>query len=1018
MALLPQLHSPLALFTYSVRGLVTLFIFLSASQAMAEWYTYRFTNGEVVVIGAGDPQRSSPNDTNMSLFTTIKDERRNQPIRGTEANDTLGLPRLFSLTTHPVDGIILFGGPASRKQLQQGSNVRIPIIRSTQNLNDSVHWQSREAIAFYSLVGPSLVLTVVTSDGLHFQSSFNMELGVRDLQKSTAQAHQPFVTDLYLTLPFEVGQRAFIGLSLNTQIDKWTVLISRKMRDFDKVWDNERNSAVFNVHSFADGFFPNLFINRRSNTSSTSRKIDLALVSQNPDRMLTEWESVSTNSSVEEAKPKKPQLPRDSAYGASQQYAKPQPRNTDPSQPAAQEPVSKKTEPQHTSVIPDGFKLERTSLSSGSSHWTLRRIVDGKSVDLYIGPALAEPSLLSLHNNIVQLNGARRKVSIDRFDFEATYKLSEGKEKVPTAKDLPFSEGPADIQDLVDNFLERWNSTTDEFYFNPAEREKIEEMRSVLVKTGSKSIVVLGDSGSGSTALLHEALKAIPSTWDIYSMSASSLVGGTSYRGQLEARIEALKNLARAKPIVLLVEKLSGFYREGSSDGIDPILILGSAINDGKLILVATDTKQAFHTTYGSYPEFKKGLRQFETQPISNADIQLKLRTQVQNLGLPRIKDDVLKGLIELSSKALPQFVEPYRSNEVLRQLAADLPKNERGEFEITEISIDDVKKSLARLTRLKMSLPEVQTYLTGARKKYRSRIVGKDPAYEMLFSQAENAWMGFYSGKGPMIRLLMPGPAGAGKSQRGKAFADAMDLPYLSVSPTMFGTHPSTIINNIAEAIQSDPFTVLMLDELDKFPEEARHTLLELLANDYITISVNIKGKQVVRTVYTRFVSVLVGTNAGEETLKQMMKPGIGFTAFTDSRGSNEPQMSPYEYKDFLRQYLGVYLVDRFPGENSIARIPEPDEGTLRKILLLRVSEKLRESKTSGLISVSVKTDHVKSLVDHVVARSTKEGFGVRDAEGLINQLVNDYWKSQIRNPEKEIRPAWAPMICRDLFK
>lgn len=1002
-------------------GFYFIFGLVYSVRSWGNQYVYEFENGTRVLIGtpspAGAPAESSGEEnkngnSDPKVSYSYISKSKTEPLLmtlGESERDLLGQEKAFLIDQAPVTGILIFG---KRSRLNGGEDVNASVL-VTENFQFDLQGKP-EVLVLCQRYTNGVYFQVITEDGLVYRSLVFDRTGL--VANPNVQLDD-IVRDIRLSGGYIEGDRSYYAISLASAMGDRTI-ISAKSLDPSR---NPLTSVMDHQLLEMDQFYPDLNLLRKSVSGG---RIALAANKKKSDQ---KWVVVPDQGSLSDAV----HLPNGEVQES----------------PSFRVSVANGEESLRAEWFINGFgknlyedtsanktrvRLEEFSLissldQSGQNIYYVKRKSDGRSVPVYVG-FLNEPAVFIDENNELSIRGVPRQVSLEDFDIESTFRLNDNTvEQLNKADD----EGRNHF-DLFEKYFHPWKPLDDTgVYFDAKELDLIVEARNHIKQKKRKSVVLLGEPGVGKSVLVDELLRTLPPTWIIAKLDAASLVSNTKYRGEFETRVEALMTVARTQPVVLLAEGIhtlrnAGSTSEGSSNFFSSLI---NDISNGNIIFVGTDTAEDFQEAFGNNDTLKNVFDTVRVEKSESDNVFSKLRIKADVMGFRGMTDRVLQTLIQTAAKTLPHLNEPGRSSRVLERLGADEEfvrlmqpggKNQLSEGE----QLKYLRTTFEHMSRLKFSKSELVAFLNEAEKKFRMGIVGTDPVYEKLFLQTRIGWSGLYSGKGPMVRMLLTGSAGVGKSERGIIYAKAMGLPSLYVSPTMANgdIDPNSITEKIADTLEKDPFSVIILDEIEKFNPEFRNLLLNLLSNDILTVTINRRGKKSTRRVYTRFASVLATTNAGEEEIeRRFVRPAIGFGG--SNSASSELTMSPIELQDILKAELGTYWVDRFPAETAIVRIPKHTKEDLRAIMRLKVAQKIRTARSGNLLGINSYIPDLGLIVDAVLAKTLPKKMNIRNIEGYLNNQIDQIWDQMLRESSHDFDRAKQKKVvrgaaCQLLFK
>jgi ATP-dependent Clp protease ATP-binding subunit ClpC len=198
----------------------------------------------------------------------------------------------------------------------------------------------------------------------------------------------------------------------------------------------------------------------------------------------------------------------------------------------------------------------------------------------------------------------------------------------------------------------------------------------------------------------------------------------------------------------------------------------------------------------------------------------------------------------------------------------------------------------------------------------FHERIVGQDEAIKAISRAIRRARAGLKDPKRPIGSFIFAGPTGVGKTEVAKALAEIMfgdedAIIRLDMSEYMekhtvarlIGAPPGYIGHDeggqLTEAVRRKPYSVILLDEIEKAHSDVFNTLLQVMEDGRLTDS---KG----RTVNFRNTVIIMTSNVGATTLKK--EPTVGFVAGNqekDEYGRMKSRVSEEIKKSFRPEFL-----------------------------------------------------------------------------------------------------------------
>ena len=209
--------------------------------------------------------------------------------------------------------------------------------------------------------------------------------------------------------------------------------------------------------------------------------------------------------------------------------------------------------------------------------------------------------------------------------------------------------------------------------------DDIEIIIETLLRRKKNNPLLIGKAGVGKTAIVEELARRIAcgdvpfllKNKHIISISMSSLVSGTKYRGEFEERINKLiTELKKNREYIVFIDEIHTLVGAGGAEGaIDASNIFKPALSRGDISIIGATTE----AEYRKYIESAKALeRRFQNIVVEEPDVDktfdiLKSIKSIYEIYYNiEIKNDVLKKLVELSEQYIFSNQQPDKSIEVL----------------------------------------------------------------------------------------------------------------------------------------------------------------------------------------------------------------------------------------------------------------------------------------------------------------------------------------------------------------
>ncbi len=522
-------------------------------------------------------------------------------------------------------------------------------------------------------------------------------------------------------------------------------------------------------------------------------------------------------------------------------------------------------------------------------------------------------------------------------------------------------------------------------------REKeLERVIQTLCRRRKNNPLLVGEAGVGKTAIAEGLARQITKSevpevlahHQIYSLDMGALLAGTKYRGDFEQRLKAvLKQLLEDPNAILFIDEIHTLIGAGAASGgtLDASNLLKPVLNTGQLRCIGA-------TTYGEYRGiFEKDhalSRRFQKIDVPEASVEqtitilrgLKSRYEAHH-GV-KYTTIAFTTAAELSARFINDRHLPDKAIDVIDEAGAAqriLPKSKQRKV-ISKHEIESVIAKAARIPPRSVSSDDRNALKTLDR-DLKTMVFGQDKAINALATSIKMARSGLGNPQKPVGSFLFSGPTGVGKTEvaRQLAYAMGIQLHRFDMSEYMEHHAVSRLIGAppgyvgfdqgglLTEAIIKQPYSVLLLDEIEKAHPDIFNILLQVM--DHGTLTDNNGRKADFRNVV-----IIMTTNAGAESLA---KTSIGFTKSTQAGDEmvDIKRMFTPEFRNRLDAIISFAALDK----DVILRVADK--------FLMQLEAQLHEKKVEAIF-----TDVLKEYL-------ARDGFdplmGARPMERLIQDTI-----------------------------
>jgi len=503
---------------------------------------------------------------------------------------------------------------------------------------------------------------------------------------------------------------------------------------------------------------------------------------------------------------------------------------------------------------------------------------------------------------------------------------------------------------------------------------ELERVVQILCRRRKNNPLLVGEAGVGKTAIAEGLAKRVVdgqvpeilSKAQVYALDMGALLAGTKYRGDFEQRLKAvLKQLVDNPNAILFIDEIHTLIGAGSASGgtLDASNLLKPALSSGALKCIGATTYQEFR---GIFEKDHALSRRFQKVDVNEPSIQETveilrgLKSRFESHHGVKYTANALTTAAELSARYINDRHLPDKAIDVIDEAGAlqrILPKSKQKKV-IGKPEIEEIVSKIARVPARNVSNDD-RSALKNLDRDLKSTVFGQDKAIDALASAIKMARSGLGNPSKPVGCFLFSGPTGVGKTEvaRQLAFIMGVELIRFDMSEYMERHAVSRLIGAppgyvgfdqgglLTEAITKHPYSVLLLDEIEKAHPDIFNILLQVM--DHGTLTDNNGRKADFRNVV-----LVMTTNAGAEGLS---KNTMGFTQTRtagDEMGEIKRMFTP-EFRNRLDAVVSFAALD----EAIILRVVDK--------FLMQLEAQLSEKKVEALFTENLKKYLAKNGFD-----------------------------------------------------
>jgi ATP-dependent Clp protease ATP-binding subunit ClpA/protein subunit release factor B len=418
---------------------------------------------------------------------------------------------------------------------------------------------------------------------------------------------------------------------------------------------------------------------------------------------------------------------------------------------------------------------------------------------------------------------------------------------------------------------------------------EVNEILNALATERGDSVLLVGDSGVGKTAIVHEAVRRIseescPAALrgrTVWHTSANQLIAGCMFIGQWQEKLQNIVEDVKRNRHLLFVDDVVGLLEAGRWSKSDDNMaqFLKPYLADGTVSLIGETSVERYRVGENIDPGF---LGHFRTLTIKETDEQTTLSiagataASLERVHRLRIEPSAREAAIELTRRFQPYRAFPGKAIGLLEQVAADLGGSAKEERPV--LSRQVLVRAFARQTGMpEFILSDHLTMEPAAVEQYfRERLIGQPHAVECVVDLVTVIKAGLNDPHKPLGCFFFVGPTGVGKTEMAKTLAEYLfgsrdrmirfDMSEyaepLNVA-RLIGAARGREEGELTKQIRLQPFSVVLLDEFEKAHPSIFDVMLQVLGEGRVTDACG-------RTADFRSAIVLMTSNLGASAREQ----------------------------------------------------------------------------------------------------------------------------------------------------
>lgn len=576
----------------------------------------------------------------------------------------------------------------------------------------------------------------------------------------------------------------------------------------------------------------------------------------------------------------------------------------------------------------------------------------------------------------LERQGVNRIDIVEKIAHTTDRPVNSGEESTIEAPGETFRKEEK-YEKALNEFTTNLNKLASEGKIDPiiGREDEIQRIIQILCRRRKNNPLLVGDSGVGKTAIAEGLAKAIvenrvPSALSkttVYALDMASLLAGTKFRGDFEERLklvlQALEKQNEEAGSILFIDEIHTIIGAGATSGgsLDASNLLKPALSKGQIRCMGSTTFDEYRKYFEKDQALNRRFQKIDVLEPSVEDsvqILLGLRSKFEEHHQVKYPDGVIRAAVELAHKHVTDRKLPDKAIDVIDEVGSYLrlkPENASGGTEVKLEDIEHIVSKIARIPQKSISINEKEK-LRFLERDLKMMIYGQDQAVEKVSNALILSRSGLGSADKPIASFLFTGPTGVGKTELAKQLAHIMGINFIRIDMSEFmekhtvskliGAPPGYVGFEqggvLTDAIHKSPYSVLLLDEIEKAHPDVFNILLQVMDHGALADS---NG----RSSDFRNVILIMTSNAGA---KEMEAGSIGLSAKLPGGEINSAKRDQAiknyftpEFRNRLDAVIGFNKLGNKNIEMVVSKfLMELENQLVEKKVELEVSEEARE--------------------------------------------------------------------------
>ena len=391
---------------------------------------------------------------------------------------------------------------------------------------------------------------------------------------------------------------------------------------------------------------------------------------------------------------------------------------------------------------------------------------------------------------------------------------------------------------------------------------EIKRVTQILCRRKKNNPILVGEAGVGKTAIAeglalnitNGEVPQIIKDAELFALDLSAMLAGTKYRGDFEKRLKGVMDELQNHPdAILFIDEIHTLIGAGATSGtMDAANQLKPALASGELRCMGATTFAEYRNGFEKDKALSRRFSKVDiNEPSKKTSYQILkgLKSRYEKHHGVKYTNEALKEAVELSKRYITDRFLPDKAIDLIDETAASfhLKKSKK-----TKITARDIQKTISGMIGIQNTkVNKDETFaLSTLDADLKAKVIGQDEAVFEVSKAIKISKAGLTPPNKPIASFLFSGPTGVGKTELAIALSQTMGINFerFDMSEYMEKHSLSRLVGAppgyvgyeqgglLTEAIKKHPYTVLLLDEIEKAHPDLINILLQIMDSATLT--------------------------------------------------------------------------------------------------------------------------------------------------------------------------------------